>query len=311
MNDITQTVGNTPLVRINKIIASDAIVLAKLESKNPLASVKDRVGLAMINAAEKAGEINKKTIIVESTSGNTGIALAFVCAVRGYRLILTMPESMSTERRKVVKALGAELMLTPASAGMQGAFDRAGDILRSEKNVFMPRQFENPANPAIHRMTTAVEIWNDTAGKVDIVISAVGTGGTITGVAEGIKARKPGFKAVAVEPEQSPVISQTLAGETLTPAPHKIQGIGAGFIPKVLNLQMIDEVVGVNQDAAIEYARRAAREEGLFVGISSGAALCAADIIARRPENKGKIIVAILPSFGERYLSSPLFVDLA
>ncbi len=311
LQDITQSVGHTPLVRIRKLISGGAAVLAKLESRNPLASVKDRVGVAMIEAAEKAGKINQRTMIVEPTSGNTGIALAFVCAVRGYRLLLTMPESMSIERRKVLKALGAEVILTPAAQGMPGAIARANELMAAEKNAFMPQQFENPANPDIHRRTTAAEIWADTDGRADILVSGVGTGGTITGVAEAIKARKPGFRAVAVEPAQSPVISQALAGEVLTPAPHKIQGIGAGFIPGTLNLKIIDEVVKVDQDEAIEFARRAAREEGLFVGISSGAALSAAEKIARRPENKDKIIVAILPSFGERYLSSPLFADLA
>jgi cysteine synthase A len=307
--DIIATVGGTPLVQVNKLITG-AVVLAKLESRNPLASVKDRIGVAMIDAAERAGKVKRGGIIVEPTSGNTGIALAFVCAVRGYRLILTMPESMSLERRKVLKALGAELVLTPAAEGMKGAIKRATEIAEAEKGAFIPQQFENPANPEVHRRTTAEEIWRDTDGKADIVISGVGTGGTITGVAEAIKARKPSFKAIAVEPAQSPVLTQTLAGQEVKPGPHKIQGIGAGFVPKVLNLKIVDEVVQVDQDEAIDYARRAAKEEGLFVGISSGAALRAASIVAARPENKGKVIVAIIPSFGERYLSSVLFADI-
>lgn len=309
-SNIIKVVGNTPLVKINKLIQSEATVFAKLESLNPLSSVKDRIGVAMIEAAEQQGKINKKTIIVEPTSGNTGIALAFVCAVKGYRLVLTMPESMSLERRKVLKALGAKLVLTSAKEGMKGTINKAIEIAKLEEDSFMPQQFENPANPAIHRVTTAEEIWRDTNGKVDILISGVGTGGTITGVSEAIKAKKADFKAIAVEPVQSPVISQALAGEELTPAPHKIQGIGAGFVPKVLNLDIIDEVVKVDEDEAIDWAKRAASQEGLFVGLSSGAALRAADIVASRPENKGKTIVAIIPSFGERYLSSPLFADI-
>ncbi len=308
--DVSKTVGNTPLVRIHKMIRTGATVLAKMESHNPLASVKDRIGVAMINAAEKAGKINEHTTIIEPTSGNTGIALAFVAAVRGYRLLLTMPDSMSLERRKVLKALGAELVLTPASEGMIGAITKSLEIAEAEKNSFVPQQFENPANPEIHRRTTAEEIWNDTNGRVDILVSGVGTGGTITGIAEVIKARKPSFKAVAVEPAESPVLTQTLAGQPIKPGPHKIQGIGAGFVPKVLNLKIVDEVVTVEQEEAFEYARRAAREEGLFVGISSGAALWAASIVASRPENAGKVIVAILPDLGERYLSSALFADI-
>ncbi len=311
VNDsITATVGRTPLVKINKIISGNATVLAKLESHNPLASVKDRIGVAMIDEAERAGKIGEKTLIVESTSGNTGIALAFVAAARGYRLLLTMPDSMSLERRKVLRALGTDLVLTPAAQGMGGAIREAEAIAAAEKDVFTPEQFKNPANPDIHRRTTAVEIWDDTDGEADIVISGVGTGGTITGIAEAIKARKPSFQAVAVEPSQSPVLTQKLAGEDLEPGPHKIQGIGAGFIPDVLNLEILDEVVAVDQDEAIEYARRAAREEGIFVGISSGAALRAAEQVAVRPENEGKVIVVIMPSFGERYLSSPLFADI-
>ena len=308
--DITASVGRTPLVRVRKLAGNNATVLAKMESHNPLASVKDRIGVAMIDAAEREGKLTDKTLIVEPTSGNTGIALAFVAAARGYRLLLTMPDSMSLERRKVLKALGAELVLTPAVQGMTGAVDKALEIAQSDKNVFVPQQFENPANPEVHRRTTAEEIWADTDGKVDILVCGVGTGGTITGVSEVIKARKPSFKAIAVEPAQSPVLSQALAGQELKPGPHKIQGIGAGFVPKVLNLKIVDEVVQVDQDEAIEYARRAAKEEGLFVGISSGAALWAASLLAARPENKGKVIVVIVPSFGERYLSSALFAHI-
>ena len=308
--DITASVGRTPLVRVRKLAGNNATVLAKMESHNPLTSVKDRIGVAMIDAAEKAGKLTDKTLIVEPTSGNTGIALAFVAAARGYRLLLTMPDSMSLERRKVLKALGAELVLTPTAEGMKGALKKALEIAQSDKNIFVPQQFENPANPEIHRRTTAEEIWADTDGKVDILVSGVGTGGTITGVSEVIKARKPSFKAIAVEPAQSPVLSQALAGQELKPGPHKIQGIGAGFVPKVLNLKVVDEVVQVDQDEAIEYARRAAKEEGLFVGISSGAALWAASVVAARPENKGKVIVVIVPSFGERYLSSALFAHI-
>jgi cysteine synthase len=307
---IIDAIGRTPLVRINKLSQGGATVLAKLESRNPLASVKDRIGASMIEAGERDGRIKPGTLIVEPTSGNTGIALAFVCATRGYRLMLTMPESMSIERRKVLKALGAELVLTPASEGMKGAIKRAGEIVASEKNVFMPQQFENPANPEAHRRTTAEEIWRDTDGTVDILVSGVGTGGTITGVSEVIKARKPSFKAIAVEPAQSPVLTQAKAGQELKPGPHKIQGIGAGFVPKVLNLSIVDEVITVDHDEAIAWARRAAKEEGLFVGISSGAALRAAATVAARPENKDKVIVAIVPSFGERYLSSALFADI-
>jgi cysteine synthase A len=307
--DIVATVGGTPLVQVNKLVRG-ATVLAKLESRNPLASVKDRIGMAMIDAAEREGKIKPGATIVEPTSGNTGIALAFVCAVRGYRLVLTMPDSMSLERRKVLKALGAQLVLTPAAEGMKGAIAMATEIAQSEAGAFIPQQFENPANPEVHRRTTAEEIWRDTDGKVDILVSGVGTGGTITGVAEVIKSRKPSFRAVAVEPVQSPVLTQAKAGQEIKPGPHKIQGIGAGFIPKVLNLDIVDEVVTVDQTEAIDWARRAASEEGLFVGISSGAALRAADILASKPENKDKVIVAIIPSFGERYLSSVLFADI-
>jgi len=305
--DVTQMIGNTALVRIRKLINGKATVLAKLESRNPLVSVKDRLGLAMIQAAERDGKLKPDTLIVEPTSGNTGIALAFVAAARGYRLLLTMPESMRIERRKVLKALGAELVLTPASEGMRGAINKADEIVRNTPNSFLPQQFENPANPEIHRRTTAEEIWRDTDGKADILVSGVGTGGTITGVAEVIKKRKPSFQAIAVAPAQSPVLTQTLSGQEVKPGPHKIQGIGAGFVPKVLNLKIVDEVIAVDQFEAIEWARRAAREEALFVGISSGAALKAASVVAARPENAGKTIVAIVPSFGERYLSTALF----
>ena len=309
-DDITCTIGNTPLVKINKVIRSKAVVFAKLESANPMTSVKDRIGGAMIEAAEKEGKIRPGTTIIEPTSGNTGIAIAFVCAARGYKCVLTMPESMSIERRKVLRALGAELVLTPREKGMPGAIKMAEQLLAESPGGFMPQQFDNPTNPEIHRKTTAQEIWRDTDGKVDILISGVGTGGTITGIAEVIKKRRPSFRAIAVEPAQSPILTQTLAGKELKPAPHKIQGIGAGFVPKVLNMQIVDEVIAIDHDAAIDWARRAARQEGLFVGISSGAALAAADIVAQRPDSADKTIVAIIPSFGERYLSSPLFDNL-
>ncbi len=309
-DDITQTIGGTPLVRIRKLIDTKATVLGKLEGANPLASVKDRIGLSMIEAGERDGKIKPGTIIIEPTSGNTGISLAFVCAARGYKCILTMPESMSLERRKVLLALGAELVLTPAEGGMPGAITKAEELLEDTPNAFMPQQFNNPANPEVHRKTTAEEIWNDTDGEVDILISGVGTGGTVTGVADVIKSRKKSFKAIAVEPVQSPVITQTQAGEPVKPGPHKIQGIGAGFVPNVLDMDVVDEVLQVDQADAIAMARRAAKEEGLFVGISSGAALVAAGEVAARPESAGKMIVVILPDFGERYLSSVLFEDL-
>ena len=309
-NDVTELVGNTPLVRVRKLIAAPATVLAKLEGRNPLASVKDRIGLAMIEAAEEDGRLKKDTVIIEPTSGNTGIALAFVAAARGYRLILTLPESMSLERRKVIKALGAELVLTLAANGMKGAIAKAEELAREIPNSWIPQQFTNPANPAIHRATTAEEIWRDTDGQVDFLVSGIGTGGTLTGVAEVLKARKPSFKAIAVEPVQSPVLSQTRAGDPVKPGPHKIQGIGAGFVPGVLKLDLVDEIIQVDQEEAIVWARRAARDEGLFVGISSGAALKAASVLAARPESAGKTIVAILPDFGERYLSSALFANL-
>jgi cysteine synthase len=308
LGNVLNTVGNTPLVRINKIISSSAVVLGKLEYFNPLSSVKDRIGWSMIEDAERKGLIQgAATRIVEPTSGNTGIALAFVCAVRGYKLTLTMPESMSQERRKLLAALGAELVLTPADKGMTGAINKAREIGAADKNVFIPQQFENPANPEIHRKTTAEEIWQATDGGADILISGVGTGGTITGISEVLKARKPGFKAVAVEPAKSPVLSQKLAGQDLKPAPHGLQGIGAGFIPKVLNLSIIDEAIAVTEDQAYFFAREAAKQEGILCGISSGAALAAAEVVANRPENAGKTIVVIIPSCGERYLSTPLY----
>jgi cysteine synthase A len=305
-NDVTELIGNTPLVRIRRLAqGAGADITAKLEFYNPAHSVKDRIGWAMIEAAEQAGKIGPNTIIVEPTSGNTGIALAMVCAARGYRCRLVMPETMSNERRMLLRAYGAELVLTPGPEGMLGAIRRAEEIVASDPNCFMPQQFNNPANPEIHRRTTAEEIWRDTDGKVDILVAGVGTGGTITGVAEVIKARKPSFQAIAVEPEASPILSKGTKG------PHPIQGIGAGFIPDVLNTKAYDEVITVKNEDAFETARAAAREEGLLVGISSGAALWAAIQVAKRPENAGKLIVTIIPSFGERYLSTALFANLA
>ena len=304
-NHITDLIGNTPLVRINRLTAgSGATVAAKLEYFNPAHSVKDRIGEAMIAAAEKAGLIKADTILVEPTSGNTGIALAMVAASRGYKIVLTMPETMSKERRALLRGFGAELILTPGPEGMGGAIKKAEDLAASDSRYLLLQQFNNPANPEIHRTTTAEEIWRDTDGKVDILISGVGTGGTITGIGEVLKARKPTFQAIAVEPDASPVLSGGAKG------PHPIQGIGAGFVPKVLNTAIYDEVIRVKADDAFAFARRAAREEGLLVGISSGAALWAAAEVAKRPENAGKLIVVIIPSFGERYLSTPLFAGL-
>ena len=309
LDNVTLGIGNTPLVRLRKLIRSNASVLAKLEARNPMCSVKDRIGLAMIEAAEREGRLRPDTVIIEPTSGNTGIALAFICAARGYRCLLTMPESMSLERRKVLRALGAELVLTPAAGGMRVAVERAAELARETPNSFMPQQFENLANPEIHRRTTAEEIWEATGGEVDIFISGVGTGGTLTGVAEVLKARRPGFRASPSNRRRARFCHRRWRAAP-TPGPHKIQGIGAGFVPKVLNLKIVDEVLPIDQDEAIDWARRAAREEGLFVGISSGAALAAANKVAQRPESAGKVIVAVLPSFGERYLSTVLFQDL-
>ncbi len=305
--NIIDTVGNTPLVRVKRILPEDAKVYAKLEFHNPLASVKDRIGRSMIEAGERDGKITKDTMIVEPTSGNTGIGLAFVCAAKGYKLTLTMPESMSMERRALLRSMGADLVLTPAAEGMPGAIRAAEKLVADTPNAFMPQQFKNPANPEVHRKTTAVEIWEDSAGQADILVSGIGTGGTITGVGETLKAKKPSFKCYAVEPTDSPVITQTRAGEALKPGPHKIQGIGAGFIPEVLNMDVIDDVIRVSNDDAFEWARRASKVEGILCGISSGAALCAASQVAAMPDNKGKFIVVILPSSGERYLSTALF----
>jgi cysteine synthase len=308
--DITQAIGHTPLVRLRRVVGDcKGTIVGKLENLNPLWSVKDRIGVSMIDAAERDGKINKNTTIVEPTSGNTGIALAFTCAARGYRLIVTMPETMSLERRRLLKAFGAEIHLTPGDKGMAGAIAKAEELLRTIPNSFMPQQFKNPANPEIHRKTTAEEIWSDTDGKADILISGIGTGGTITGVSEVLKKRKPSFKAIAVEPVTSPVITQKMHNQELKPGRHKIQGIGAGFIPGVLNLEIIDEVIQVKDEDAFEMARRLAKEEGLLCGISSGAAAHVAVQVGNRPENAGKLIVAILPDLGERYLSTTLFPE--
>ncbi len=315
-NDIVETVGRTPLVRLNHITADvPATILLKCEFFNPLGSVKDRIGMAMIEDAERRGIINKNTLLVEPTSGNTGIALAFVAAAKGYKLILTMPETMSLERRTLLAMLGAQLVLTPGAEGMKGAIAKAEQLARESKNSWIPQQFENPANPEVHRQTTAEEIWEDTGGQVDILVAAVGTGGTITGCYEMIKPRKPSFQAIAVEPKDSPVISQTLAGQPLKPGPHKIQGTGAGFLPKNLHLKdengntQITECIQVSNDDSFAMARRLAKEEGILAGISSGANVWAAIEVAKRPENKGKMIVTVACSTGERYLSTPLAAE--
>jgi len=315
-NDIVETVGNTPLVRLNKVTAGvPATILLKCEFFNPLGSVKDRIGMSMIEDAERRGVLKKDTVIIEPTSGNTGIALAFVAAAKGYKLILTMPETMSLERRTLLAMLGAKLVLTPGTEGMKGAIARAEQIAKETPNAWIPQQFDNPANPEIHKKTTAEEIWRDTDGKVDILVSAVGTGGTITGCCEVIKPRKPSFQAIAVEPKDSPVISQTLTGQPLKPGPHKIQGTGAGFVPKNLHLKdekgnpQIVECIQVTNDDSFAMARRLAKEEGILVGISTGANVVAAIEIAKRPENKGKMIVTVACSTGERYLSTPLAAE--
>jgi cysteine synthase A len=309
-DDITQCIGHTPLIRLRRVVGGcKAMIVAKPESFNPLWSVKDRIGVSMIDAAEREGKINKDTTVIEPTSGNTGIGLAFTCAARGYKLIVTMPETMSLERRRLLKAFGAQVILTPGDKGMAGAIAKADELLKTIPNSYMPQQFKNPANPEIHRRTTAEEIWNDTDGKVDMLVSGVGTGGTITGVTEVIKKRKPSFKAIAVEPVTSAVITQKMQGQELKPGKHKIQGIGAGFIPGVLNLAIVDEVVQVKDDDAFECARRMAREEGMLCGISSGAAVWAAIQVGNRSDNAGKLIVVVLPDLGERYLSTALYPE--
>jgi cysteine synthase A len=309
-DEITQCIGNTPLVKLRRVTSGCvATVYGKLENFNPLWSVKDRIAVAMIDAAEKQGKIKPDTVIIEPTSGNTGIGLAYVCAARGYKLAVTMPESMSLERRRMLKALGAELILTPAAEGMPGAVRKAEELASQHKNYFVPQQFKNPANPAIHRKTTAEEIWRDTDGAVDIFVSGVGTGGTITGVGEVLKQRKPSVQIIAVEPANSPVITQRRAGQDLKPGKHTIQGIGAGFIPDILNVDIIDDVVQVTDDDAMETARQMAKLEGFMCGISCGAAAWAAIQVAKRPENKGKMVVVVLPDLGERYLSTKLFPE--
>ena len=312
-NDVTELIGNTPLVKLNVLTQGlPATIVCKLESHNPLGSVKDRIGIAMVDAAEKAGKISRgKTTLVEPTSGNTGIALAFVAAVRKYKLILVMPDTASIERRKLLAALGAELVLTPGPEGMRGAIAKANELVSRTPDAYMLQQFDSAANPEIHRKTTAEEIWKDTDGTVDIFVAGVGTGGTITGVGQVLKQRKPGVQIIAVEPTDSAVLSQKRSNQELKPGPHKIQGIGAGFIPSILDMSVIDEIIQVSNDDSFEYGRRLAKEEGLLCGISSGAAICAALQVAKRPENKGKLIVVILPSTGERYLSTPLFSDVA
>lgn len=307
-DDITQCIGNTPMVRLRRVTEGcGASVIAKIESMNPLWSVKDRIGRAMIDAAERDGLINSETTIIEPTSGNTGIALAYVCAARGYKMQVTMPDSMSVERRQLLKALGAELILTPGADGMPGAIRKAAEIASAGDNFFMPQQFKNPANPEVHRQTTAPEIWRDTEGQIDILVAGVGTGGTITGTSEALKEKKPGLLSIAVEPVNSPVITQRKAGQDLQPGKHSVQGIGAGFIPDVLNVDVIDEVVTVTDEEAFEMARELATREGIFGGISSGAAVAAAVKVARRPEHEGKMIVVVLPDLGERYLSTQLY----
>ena len=310
-DNITQLVGSTPLVKLNKITdGAAATVLLKLEFFNPASSVKDRIALAMIEDAEARGILHPDSVIIEPTSGNTGIGLAFVCAAKGYRCILTMPETMSVERRLLLRGYGAELVLTPGTEGMRGAIAEAERIASQTPRAFVPQQFKNPANPAVHRRTTAEEIWNDTEGAADMVVAGVGTGGTLSGIAEVIKERKPSFRAIAVEPVESPVITQTLEHEPIKPGPHKLQGIGAGFVPDNLEMAIVDEVIQVNTEDSVKWARRCGAEEGILVGLSSGSALCAGMQVAHRPENAGKTIVIIIPSNGERYLSTVLFADL-
>jgi cysteine synthase A len=309
-DSITQCIGHTPLIKLNRVVGdAKGTVVAKMENFNPLWSVKDRIGVNMIEAAEREGKVKQGTVIIEPTSGNTGIGLAFTCAAKGYKLIVTMPETMSLERRRLLKAFGAEIVLTPGDKGMPNAVARAEELVKSTPNSYMPQQFKNPSNPEIHRKTTAEEIWNDTQGKADILVAGVGTGGTITGVGEVLKKRKPSFKCIAVEPAASPVITQKKNGQPNQPGRHKIQGIGAGFVPDVLNMEIVDEVFQVKEEDAFEMARRLAKEEGMLCGISCGAATHAAIQIAKRPENAGKLIVVVLPDLGERYLSTPLFPE--